>query len=102
MLDMLFLSKMSQKGKIMYYVGQAVLLGLGAFILYGVLDIDGETAVIYLVVGAILILVVWGLLCIRLWPKQDKESALPEQQATGASQPYQPRDPFGPNPGLKK
>ncbi len=103
MLDKLFLSKLNKQGKVMYFIGQFTLLGIGAFLLFAVFKIDFEDVYIWLIVGALAIVVIWGLICIKVWPLEKVEESLAGNQPVSYQQaPPSPKDPFGPNPGMKR
>jgi hypothetical protein len=72
MLDRLFMSKMNKTGKILYFVGQFVLLGLIALVIFGVLGVDFEDGYIGFIIAVIASAVGWGVLCMVIWPAQKK------------------------------
>lgn len=69
MLDRLFLSKLSSKGKAAYWIGQIALILLWALTLFGFMgmsfDDGGEGVFIFGIIGIVL---VWGFVCILVWP----------------------------------
>lgn len=69
MLDRLFLSKLNSTGKKAYWIGQISLIAIWAFIVFGVmgmsLDNGGETV---LILGLLALVVVWGIICLVIWP----------------------------------
>jgi phosphotransferase system glucose/maltose/N-acetylglucosamine-specific IIC component len=72
MLDRLFMSKLNKTGKILYFVGQVVLLGLIALIMFGALGVDFDEGYIIFIIAAVVSIIAWGGLCILIWPAQKK------------------------------
>ena len=74
MLDRLFLKYLSKKGKIAYWVGQLILDALWIYYVFGIAgysrDNGGESMVF---IGILVVLVVWGAVCITLWRKKEEE-----------------------------
>ncbi len=74
MLDRLFLSKLSKRGKIAYWVGQIALIGIWALYLFGIADNsfeeEGRNMFVF---GLIAIVIVWGIVCVIVWKKTDED-----------------------------
>ncbi len=70
-LDRIFLDRVSRTGRVAYGVGQIVLLGaLIAFLLTSTdLSFDDDSFVWIFIGGAIPIIIVWGVVCIFVWPR---------------------------------
>jgi len=66
MLDKLFLQFLSPKGKIAYWVGQITLFALWAFYLLGIAGYSLEDGRMLFFVGMIVILIVWGGICLLI------------------------------------
>lgn len=89
MLDRLFLSKLNSTGKKAYWIGQISLIAIWAFIVFGVmgmsLDNGGETV---LILGLLALVVVWGIICLVIWPignefeddDEDELTSIPVEQ----------------------
>jgi hypothetical protein len=74
MLDRLFLSRLSKKGKIAYWVGQLLLIGIWALYLFGIADYSlEEEGRNMLFLGLIAIVIVWGIVCVIVWKKKDED-----------------------------
>ncbi|HLR24501.1 MAG TPA: hypothetical protein VK112_01455 [Fodinibius sp.] len=73
MLDRLILKYLTQKGKIAYYVGQVVLIGLWALYLFGIAGYSLEEGEMQLWIGLIVIVISWAGICYLVWKKPDKE-----------------------------
>ena len=87
MLDRLFMSKMNKTGKILYFVGQFVLLGLIALVIFGVMGVDFEDGYIGFIIAVIASAVGWGVLCMIIWPARKKtDASATSPPAAGADQ----------------
>lgn len=73
MLDRLLLKYLTKKGKIAYYVGQVVLIGLWALYLFGMAGYTMEEGETQLWIGVIAIVIVWAGICYLIWKKPDDE-----------------------------
>ncbi len=74
MLDRLFLSKLSGTGKKAYWIGQISFIIAWIAILFGPMGVsldDGGEAMLF--IGIIAIVLVWGGICIGIWPKDDED-----------------------------
>jgi uncharacterized membrane protein YccC len=79
MLDRVFLSRLSPKGKKAYFLGQLGVAALLAAIIFSAVGFeDGEGIFI---VSVLITIVTWGLICLKIWPK----SVEPVQEETGDS-----------------
>lgn len=74
MLDRLFLKYLSKKGKIAYWVGQIVLDGLWALYLFVIAGLSMDEAEGLLFIGILVVLIVWGGVCILVWKKRDESA----------------------------
>ncbi|OEK09523.1 hypothetical protein A8C32_12505 [Flavivirga aquatica] len=80
MLDRLFLKHLTKKGVIAYFVGQVIFMAILAYYLFGIAgySIDrGDEGRDILFIGLIIIVLLWGGICLLLWkkPKTDKNTA---------------------------
>ncbi|MBW1809491.1 MAG: hypothetical protein JRJ87_14945 [Deltaproteobacteria bacterium] len=76
-LDRVILDRVSRTGKVVYLVGQIVLfIAYIAFLLTSAdLNFDDDSFVWILIGGAILIVIVWGVVCIFVWPRPPPRSS---------------------------
>ena len=70
LIDRAFLSHLSPTGKKMYWIGQLLSIGVLAAVLFGATDLRIDEAQWYLLGGALGIIVVWGFVCLAIWPKR--------------------------------
>jgi len=80
MLERIFLSKLTKKGKMAYFLIQLVLDALFVVVLFGLLDYDfgssgsverNESSMI-LYPGILIIAVVTGIFCLQIWRNTDE------------------------------
>ncbi len=76
MLDKLFLKYLSKKGKVSYWVGQISMVALFCLYFFGISNhsLDRSEGLFFFVIIAIL--VVWGGICLLIWPKSQDEADL--------------------------
>ena len=80
MLDRLFLSKLTKKGKIAYFLIQLVLDAIFVFVLFGLLAYDlgsygspeRDESSIILIPGILIIAILTGILCLQIWRNTDE------------------------------
>ena len=68
MLDRWFMSKLNPTGKIAYFVGQILFIVLWALVLFGGMGVSFDNGKGLWILGAIPIILVWGGLCMVLFP----------------------------------
>ncbi len=73
MLDALFMKYLSKKGKGAYWIGQISGVILFSIYLFGIKDYSLDESRGVFILGIIGILVVWGLICLVVWPKSKEE-----------------------------
>ncbi len=96
MLDRLFLSRMNGRGKIAYFVGQLLVIAL---VFIGLLssgtDIDDDSFFLMLVLIVLPTIIVWGVVCVRLWPVETAADRIELTGDVGAKPlPPAPSEPF--------
>ncbi|MDC7224148.1 MAG: hypothetical protein PQJ60_10440 [Spirochaetales bacterium] len=70
MLDRLFLSRLSSKGRKAYIFGQLGVGALLAIIIFSALGFDEGEGIF--IVSILVTVVVWGLVCMQIWPKENE------------------------------
>lgn len=70
MLDKFFMSKLNSVGRRNYIIGM-ILVALSVFVvgIISGIDIDSNEGYITLILLAVVGVVIWGVICIKLWPK---------------------------------
>ncbi len=74
MLDRLFLKYLSKKGKVSYWVGQISMVILFCIYFFGIADHSLDRSEELFFFAIISILVVWGGICLLIWPKSQDEA----------------------------
>ena len=80
MLERLFLSKLTKKGKMAYFLIQLVLDAIFVFVLFGLLDYDlgssgsaeRDKSSLILYPGILIIAVLTGIFCLQIWRNKDE------------------------------
>lgn len=73
MLEAIFLRYLTKKGKIIYFVGQILLLGLLAFYILGIAGYSMEEGKDLIFGGMVIIILIWASICYAFWRKTEGE-----------------------------
>jgi len=71
-LDRAFLSRLNPTGRAMYFVGQVGLLAMLVAVLLGGMRLEADELIMPLLIGALVIIVVWGVVCVGIWPHRQQ------------------------------
>ncbi|MFD0992546.1 hypothetical protein [Tenacibaculum geojense] len=71
MIDKLFLKYLTKKGKIGYFVGQIITASLWAYYIFGVEKLSRANGEVKLFAGLLINTVLWGVISVMLWKKQN-------------------------------